>query len=152
MTDRRSFVAWLGSLPLVGRHRPLRAAPPLVIDATPTALYQQPDGRNNLVRVAVMGLDAPAARARVTDRRGTLVGTAGLLPTGAGLAGELWIPLSRAAGAEFQIEVEVGKQRVGTQLVRFVNPLRDFRYFISSSYSYLGFSDLHEHCLVVHPR
>src|SRR5947209_11233027 len=83
MTDRRSFVAWLGSLPLVGRPRPLGAVPPIVIDATPTALYQQPDGRNNLVRVAVMGLDAPAARARVTDRRGTLVGTAGLLPTGA---------------------------------------------------------------------
>src|SRR5216117_1924937 len=84
MTDRRSFVAWLGSLPLVGRHRLQRAAPPLVIDATPTALYQQPDGRNNLVRVAVTGLDTPAARARVTDRRGTLVGTAGLLSTGAG--------------------------------------------------------------------
>src|SRR5256886_5510773 len=78
MSARRSFVAWLGSLPLVGRPRPLGAVPPIVIDATPTALYQQPDGRNNLVRVAVMGLDAPAARARVTDRRGTLVGTAGL--------------------------------------------------------------------------
>src|SRR5437899_1970857 len=91
MTDRRSFVAWLGSLPLAGRHRPLRAAPPIVIDATPTALYQQPDGRNNLVRVAVTGLDAPAARARVTDRRGTLVGTAGLLSTGAGLAGKVGV-------------------------------------------------------------
>src|SRR2546425_9220988 len=112
MSDRRSFVAWLGSLPLVGRPRPLGAVPPIVIDATPTALYQQPDGRNNLVRVAVMGLDAPAARARVTDRRGTLVGTAGLLPTGASLAGELWVPLSRPVGAEFQIDVEVGKQRV----------------------------------------
>src|SRR6266852_5633591 len=86
MTDRRRFVAWLGSLPLVGGHHRLRAAPPIVIDATPTALYQQPDGRNNLVQVAVSGLDAPAARARVTDRRGTLVGTAGLLATGAGVA------------------------------------------------------------------
>src|SRR5256886_11986643 len=46
MSDRRSFVAWLGSLPLVGRPRPLGAVPPIVIDATPTALYQQPDGRN----------------------------------------------------------------------------------------------------------
>src|SRR2546430_13413123 len=53
MSDRRSFVGWLGSLPLVGRPRPLGAVPPIVIDATPTALYQQPDGRNNLVRVAV---------------------------------------------------------------------------------------------------
>src|SRR2546421_11205561 len=99
MTHRRSFVAWLGSLPLVPRHRSFRATPPIVIEATPTALYQQPDGRNNLVRVAVTGLDAPAARARVTDRRGTLVGTAGLLPTGttgAGLAGERWVPRSRA--------------------------------------------------------
>src|SRR6266404_8938626 len=108
MTDRRSFVAWLGSLPLVGRHRPLRAAPPIVIDATPTALYQQPDGRNNLVRVAVTGLDAPAARARVTDTRGTLVGTAGLLATGASLVGELWVPLSRAAGAPVQPAVGGG--------------------------------------------
>src|SRR2546422_843770 len=100
MTHRRSFVAWLGSLPLPPRHGSLRSRPSIVIEATPTALYQQPDGRNNLVRVAVTGLDAPAARARLTDRRGTLVGTAGLLPTGAGLAGELWVPLSRAAGAE----------------------------------------------------
>src|SRR5205814_8796402 len=98
MTDRRSFVAWLGSLPIFRRRRSLSRAP-ILIEATPTALYQQPDGRNNLVRVAVTGLDAPAARARLTDRRGTLVGTAGLLPTGAGLAGELWVPLSRAAGA-----------------------------------------------------
>src|SRR3989449_10293330 len=103
MTDRRSFVAGLGRRPPAGRHRPLRAAPPIVIDATPTALYQQPDGRNNLVRVAVTGLDAPAARARVTDRRGTLVGTAGLLSTGAGLAGELWVPLSRAVDSSPEI-------------------------------------------------
>src|SRR5438552_745494 len=53
MTDRRSFVAWLGSLPLLRRHHPMRAAPPIVIDATPTAPYQQPDRRN---------LDAALAR------------------------------------------------------------------------------------------
>src|SRR5438034_1404713 len=77
--DRRSFVAWLGSLPLVGRYlSPLPAAPPPVtIDATPTPLYQQPDGRRNLVRITVTGLEAPAARARVTDRRGALVRPAG---------------------------------------------------------------------------
>src|SRR5260221_5900100 len=132
MTDRRGFVAWLGSLPLVGRHRPLRAAPPIVIDATPTALYQQPDGRNNLVRVAVTGLDAPAARARVTDLRGTLVGTAGLLATGTSLAGELWVPLSRAAGAEFQIDVEVGKQRVGRRRGRLGPPRRRTPYLVAS--------------------
>src|SRR2546428_13966158 len=112
MTDRRRFVAWLGSLPIVGEHLPLRAAPPIVIDAMPTALYQQPDGRNNLVQVAVSGLDAPAGRARVTDRRGTLVRNAGLLATRAGPAGEHLLPLSRASGAEVQIDVDVGKQPV----------------------------------------
>src|SRR6184192_1210170 len=150
MTDRRSFVAWLGSLPLLRRHHPLRAAPPIVIDATPTALYQQPDGRNNLVRVAVMGLDAPAARARVTDRRGTLVGTAGLLSTGASLAGELWVPLSRAVGAEFQIEVEVGKQRVGRRRVRLAPPRRWTLYWIASSHTDVGLTELQEECLEVH--
>src|SRR5437899_609385 len=152
MSDRRSFVAWLGSLPLVGRPRPLGAVPPIVIDATPTALYQQPDGRNNLVRVAVMGLDAPAARARVTDRRGTLVGTAGLLPTGASLAGELWVPLSRPVGAEFQIDVEVGKQRVGSRRVRLAPPRRWTLYWIASSHTDVGLTERHEECLEVHRR
>src|SRR2546426_1836586 len=87
MTDRRSFVAWLGSLPVITRYRSPLPAPPVVIEAVPTVLYQQPDGRNNLVRITVSGLEAPAARARVTDRRGRLVGTAGILPTGAGGAG-----------------------------------------------------------------
>src|SRR2546428_14155073 len=104
MTDRRRFVAWLGSLPIVGEHLPLRAAPPIVIDAMPTALYQQPDGRNNLVQVAVSGLDAPAGRARVTDRRGPLVGAARLLATGAGLAGDLWGPPPRAPAAAVPID------------------------------------------------
>src|SRR5437867_11199658 len=152
MSDRRSFVAWLGSLPLVGRPRPLGAVPPIVIDATPTALYQQPDGRNNLVRVAVMGVDAPAARARVTDRRGTLVGTAGLLPTGASLAGELWVPLSRAVGAEFQIDVELGKQRVGRRRVRLAPPRRWTLYWIASSHTDVGLTALQEECLEVHRR
>src|SRR3977135_192335 len=97
MTDRRSFVARRGRLPVVGGPRSPRV-PPIVIEATPTALYQQPDGRNNLVRVAVTGLDAPAARARVTDRPGALVGTAALLPAGASLAGGVWVPLALAGG------------------------------------------------------
>src|SRR5438034_554689 len=150
MTDRRSFVAWLGSLSLVDRRGPVRAAPPIVIDATPTALYQQPDGRNNLVRVAVTGLDAPAARARVTDRRGTLVGTAGLLPTGAALAGELWVPLSRAVGADFQIDVEVGKQRVGGRRVRLAPPKRWTLYWIASSHTEVGLTQRRGECLEVH--
>src|SRR5256712_7434895 len=152
MSDRRSFVAWLGSLPLLRRHHPLRAAPPIVIEATPTALYQQPDGRNNLVRLAVMGLDAPAARARVTDRRGTLVGTAGLLPTGASLGGELWVPLSRPVGAEFQMAVEVGRRRVGSRRVRLAPPRRWTLYWIASSHTDVGLTERHEECLEVHRR
>src|SRR5205085_11341958 len=103
MTDRRSFVGWLGTLPAALRWpRAASATPPppgTILRATPTVLYRQPDGRSNLVRVLVTGLDAPAARARVTDRRGTLVGTAGLLPeeAGTGLAGEVWVPLAEPA-------------------------------------------------------
>src|SRR5437870_6123624 len=152
MTDRRRFVAWLGSLPIVGEHLPLRAAPPIVIDAMPTALYQQPDGRNNLVQVAVSGLDAPAGRARVADRRGTLVGTAGLLATGAGLAGELWVPLSRASGAEFQIDVEVGKQRVGSRRVRLTPPRRWTVYWIASSHTDVRLTALQEDSVELHRR
>src|SRR5713101_3666353 len=135
MSDRRSFIAWLGAVAAaVQRTGAPAAGTEPIIEATPTALYQQPDGRNNLVRVTVTGLDAPAARARVTDRRGTLVGTAGLLATGASLAGELWVPLSRAAGAEFQIDVEVGKQRVGSRRVRLTPPRRWTVYWIASSH------------------
>ena len=105
MTDRRSFLGWLASVSTaVGRSgRRARSAPVLTVDARPTALFQQPDGHNNLIRLTVTGLDAPAGRARVTDRRGTLVGTAGLLPAESGtvFTGEVWVPL--AGPAEFQI-------------------------------------------------
>ncbi len=158
MTDRRSFLGWIGSLPLVGRYRAPLPAPPIVIAATPTALYQQPDGRNNLVRITVAGLDAPAARARVTDRRGTLVGTAGLLPVSAGgsggagggaaFAGEVWIPLP--GPSEFQIDLEVGKQEVGRRRVRLAPPRRWTLYWLSSSHTDVGYSDLQERCLEVH--
>src|SRR2546425_10751189 len=125
---------------------PSPSPPPAVtIDATPTALYQQPDGRNNLVRTTVTGLDAPAGRARVTDRRGTLVGTAGLLPIApspgapAAFAGEVWIPLS--GPAEFQIDLEVGKQRVGRRRVRLAPPRRWTLYWLSSSHTDVGYTD-----------
>ncbi len=146
---RRGFVAWLGSLPLLGRRRAAPPATPVAIQATPTALYQQPDGRNNLVRITVTGLDAPAARARVTDRRGTLVGTAGLLPSGdsAPFVGEVWVPLSEPAA--FQIELEVGKQRVARQRVRLVPTRRWTLYWLSSSHSDVGYTDLQERCLEV---
>src|SRR2546430_13264963 len=130
----------------------MAAGPPLVNVETPPALIQPPDGRNNPVRVAVMGHYPPAARALVTDRRGTLVGTAGLLPTGASLAGELWVPLSRAVGAEFQIDVEVGKQRVGSRRVRLAPPRRWTLYWIASSHTDVGLTERHEERLEVHRR
>jgi hypothetical protein len=149
MTDRRSFLQWLAGLPAVGRSlSPLAPAP--VLAATPTALYRQPDGRHNLVRITVTGLDAPAARARVTDRRGALVGTAGLLPngTGAAFAGEVWVPL--AEPADFRIDLEVGKQRVARRTVRLVPPRRWTLYWLSSNHTDVGYTDLQERCLEIH--
>src|SRR5256712_5610988 len=86
-SDRRTFLSsLLSSLAgwtAIGR----RSGQQPVIDVRPTALFQQPEGRKNLVRITVSGLSAPAARARVTDRRGALVGTAGGVSAGAGGGG-----------------------------------------------------------------
>src|SRR5438477_623518 len=151
MTDRRSFVAWLGTLATALRW-PRAGSPTPGLRAVPTALYRQPEGRSNLVRVTVTGLDAPAARARVTDRRGALVGTAGLLPDagGTGLAGEVWAPL--AEPTLYQIDLEVGKQRVVRHAVRLVPPRRWTLYWIASSHTDLGLTDLRERCVEAHGR
>src|SRR6266540_2204212 len=103
--DRRSFLTWLATLPVLRRARNGSTQQPF-IEVRPTALFQQPDGRKNLVRITVSGLGAPAARARVTDRRGALVGTAGLLPSadGVALGGEVWVPLSEPS--DFQVDVD----------------------------------------------
>src|SRR6059036_2479363 len=121
--DRRTFVAWLATLPVLRRAQNGSTQQPF-IEVRPTALYQQPDGRKNLVRITVAGLGAPAARARVTDRHGALVGTAGLLPLGAGLTltGEVWVPLSEPA--DFQVDVEVGRDLAARQRVRLTPPKR----------------------------
>src|SRR5881296_3562773 len=151
MATRRTFLGWLGAIAAaVGRPGGRAADGTPVIAATPTALYQQPDGRNNLLHITVTGLDAPAARARVIDRRGALVGTAGLLPSDGTtrLAGEVWVPLSQPS--EFQIELEVAKQRVARQRVRLVPPRRWTLYWLSSSHTDLGYTDLQERCLEVH--
>ncbi len=148
--DRRSFLGWVASLPLWRGGG--AAPPPPVVEVRPTALYQQPDGRKNLVRVTVAGLDAPAARARVTDRRGALVGTAGLLPLGAGLAlsGEVWVPLSQPT--DYQVDVEVGRDRVARQRVRVTPPKRWTLYWLSSIHTDVGYTDLQENALEVHRK
>src|SRR5437867_889067 len=156
MKDRRTFLRWLGGLPVLGRYlSPLPSpqtgrgggAPPTVV-ATPTALSQQPEGRRNLVRIAVTGLDAPAGRARVTDRRGALVGSAGLLPAGPVLLGEVWVPLSEPS--QFQIDVEVGKTRVARSRLRLVPPKRWTLYWLSTIHTAVGDTDLQERCLEIH--
>ncbi len=152
---RRTFLGWLAALPAVSRVRHGGAVPP-AIEVRPSALYQQPDGRRNLVRITVAGLDSPAARARVTDRHGALVGTAGLLPSrsepgggeGLTLAGEVWVPLSEPA--DFEVELEVGKQRVAKRRVRLAPPRRWTVYWIASNHTDIGYTDLQEQCLEIH--
>jgi alpha-mannosidase len=149
--DRRSFLAWLGTLPLVRRPAPGAAQQP-VIDVRPSALFQQPDGRRNLVRVIVSGLSAPAARASVTDGRGALVGTAGLLPSADGvtLSGELWVPLSQPS--DFQVDVQVGRDRAARRRLRLTPPKRWTLYWLSSIHTDVGYTDFQERTLEVHRK
>src|SRR5258706_4276155 len=111
-SDRRTFLGLLSSLAgsLASKRRESQQP---VIEVRPTALFQQPEGRKNLVRITVSGLSAPAARARVTDRRGALVGTARLLPAAqrGALSREVWVPLS--GPSDIPIDVEVRRVRAG---------------------------------------
>jgi len=150
--DRRSFLGWIASLPLWRGGGGSASPPPPAVEVRPTALYQQPDGRKNLVRITVAGLGAPAARARGTDRHGALVGTAGLLPLGAGLTltGEVWVPLSEPG--DFQVDVEVGRERAARQRVRLTPPKRWTLYWLSSIHTDVGYTDLQENALEVHRK
>ena len=123
-----------------------------VVEARPTALFQQPEGRKNLVRITVSGLSAPAARARVTDRRGALVGTAGLLPTpqGVALSGEVWVPL--AEPSDFQIDVEVGRDRAARRKLRLTPAKRWTLYWLPSIHTDVGYTDLQERALEIHRK
>src|SRR2546427_13127511 len=117
-SDRRTFLSSLPSSLAGWTAIGHRSGQQPVIDVRPTALFQQPEGRKNLVRITVSGLSEPAARARVTDRRGALVGTLGLLPSpqGVALTGEVWVPLSEPS--DFQIDVEVGRDRATRRRLR----------------------------------
>src|SRR5438270_1406058 len=148
-SDRRTFLGLLSSLAgsLAGKRRD---TPPPVIEVRPTALFQQPEGRKNLVRITVSGLSAPAARARVTDRRGALVGTAGLLPSpqGVTLSGEVWVPLSEPS--DFQVDVEVGRDRAARRRLRLTPAKRWTLYWLPSIHTDVGYTDLQERALEVH--
>src|SRR6266576_5108095 len=147
--DRRTFLAWLATLPVLRRARNGSTQQPF-IEVRPTALFQQPDGRKNLVRITVSGLGAPAARARVTDRRGALVGTAGLLPSadGVALGGEVWVPLSEPS--DFQVDVDVGKDRAARRRLRLTPPKRWTLYWLASIHTDVGYTDIQENALEVH--
>jgi hypothetical protein len=150
-SDRRTFLGLLSSLAgsLARRHEETQQP---VIEVRPTALFQQPEGRKNLVRITVSGLSAPAARARVTDRRGALVGTAGLLPAGQGaaLSGEVWVPLSEPS--DFQVDVEVGRDRAARRRLRLTPAKRWTLYWLPSIHTDVGYTDLQERALEVHRK
>ena len=150
-SDRRTFLELLSTFVASATLR-ARASQQAVVDVRPTALFQQPEGRRNLVRITVTGTSAPAARARVTDRRGALVGTAGLLPSdeGVALSGEVWVPLSEPA--DFQVDVEVGKDRIARRRVRLTPPKRWTLYWLSSIHTDVGYTDLQENALEVHRK
>src|SRR6267154_842620 len=59
-SDRRTFLGLLSSLAGSLASRRAQTQQP-VIEVRPTALFQQPEGRKNLVRITVSGLSAPAA-------------------------------------------------------------------------------------------
>ena len=149
-SDRRSFLGLLSSLAgWLATRRGATQQP--IIDARPTALFQQPEGRKNLVRVTVSGLNAPAARARVTDRHGALVGTAGLLPSPQGiLTGEVWVPLSEPS--DFQFDVEVGRARAARRRLRLTPAKRWTLYLLSSIHTDVGYTDLQERAIEVHRK
>lgn len=151
--DRRTFLGFVSSLTgwmTLGRRAGSGQQP--VIEGRPTALFQQPEGRKNLVRVTVSGLKAPAARARVTDRHGALVGTAGLLPSpdGATLSGEVWLPLSEPS--DFQFDVEVGRERAARRRLRLTPAKRWTLYLLSSIHTDVGYTDLQERALEIHRK
>lgn len=152
MSDRRAFLERVAAAAAALTHRQRSTPTEPVVVATPTALFQQPDGRRNLVRITVLGLAAPAARARVTDRHGALVGTAGLLPSSDGLAlkGEVWVPLSEPS--DYQVELEVAKKSVARRRIRLTPPRRWTLYWLSSNHTDIGYTDLQERCLEVHRR
>ncbi|HTI04723.1 MAG TPA: hypothetical protein VL549_05365 [Gemmatimonadales bacterium] len=149
--SRRRFMQWLATLPLA-RDSIVGSAQQPVVDVRPTALFQQPEGRKNLVRITVSGLAAPAARASVTDRHGALVGTAGLLPASEGpaLTGEVWVPLSEPS--DFQFDIEVGRNRVARRRLRLTPAKRWTLYLLSSIHTDVGYTDLQERALEVHRK
>lgn len=83
------------------------ARPAVRVEAIPTVFHGHPDGQTTLVRFLVTGVDAPAARLRLLDARGRLLGTAGLVRRSDALAGELFVPLARPVTVRSELETPV---------------------------------------------
>ncbi len=95
MTERREFLVTLGAAATIRRGWTGDGSARVTVEARATVFHRAPDGRLVLVRFIASGTDAIAGRLRVFDRRGRLMGTAGMLRDGAVLLGELWLPLDR---------------------------------------------------------
>ncbi|HKI95626.1 MAG TPA: hypothetical protein VJ992_10080, partial [Gemmatimonadales bacterium] len=105
MTERREFLAVLGTAAVTARGWTRAAAAALTVEAHATVFHRAPDGRLVLVRFTASGTDAIAGRLRVFDRRGHLMGTAGMLRDGDVLLGELWLPLDGSTRVVSALEV-----------------------------------------------
>ncbi len=112
MTDRRSFLTTI-SAALAGTLGPPAAlgarGATASVRAEPTVFRANPDGRQVLVRFYVTEVDALAGRLRVYDRRRRLIGTAGVIRSGEGLYGELWLPLERETTVQSELEYPGGR-------------------------------------------
>jgi hypothetical protein len=74
------------------------------VEAETTIFRANPDGRLTLVRFLVTGVEAPAGRLRVYDRRRRLLGTAGVIRSGDTLYGELWLPVEGGTSVRSELE------------------------------------------------
>jgi hypothetical protein len=119
LPDRRRFLTVLASAAAGSAVLPVTLWSAVRVDAQPTPLYAQPDGRRCLVRFFVSGLDAPGGRLRVFAEGQRLLGTAGVVPLGDGrLYGELWLAL----GAVPRIRTELSAPGLHGPLVSWHTP------------------------------
>jgi hypothetical protein len=66
------------------------------------------------------------------------------------LGGELWVPLSEPS--DFQVDVEVGRDRAARRRVRLTPPKRWTLYWLSSIHTDVGYTDLQERALEIHRK
>jgi len=118
--QRRNFLATLGA---VGAYAPRLAGEQAPTVRAESTVFFASDGERNLVRFTVSGLDAPAGRLRVYDRRSRLIGTAGVINTGEVLVGELWLRLEQDLTLTSELEAP-GLNRVHRTTHRVPQGLR----------------------------